>query len=336
MPTVHAYAAEEANGELKPFEYELGPLDPLDVDIAVETCGVCHSDLSMLQNDWGISAYPFVPGHEVIGVVKDKGDHVNHLEIGDRVGLGWHSGYCMMCDPCVHGDHNMCRTGEQTIVGRHGGFADLVRAKEAAVFKIPESVKAADAGPLLCGGITVFNPMAQFNLAPKSRVGVIGIGGLGHLALQFANAWGCHVTAFTSSESKIEEAKKLGAHDTINSRDSDAIQAAAQSLDLIISTVNVNLNWDVFLSTLKPKGRLHFVGALTEPLTIQQMPMIFNQLSLSASPVGAPGTMRDMLEFAGRHQISPVTEHFPMDKVNDAIEHLHSGKARYRIVLDRV
>lgn len=335
MTTVHAYAATTANGPLEPFEYELGPLGPDDVDIAVDACGICHSDLSMLENAWGIAQYPFVPGHEVSGRVAAVGDLVSHVQVGDRVGLGWHAGYCMTCDQCMGGHHNMCSTAEQTIVGRHGGFADLVRARAASVFKLPEGMDPGDAGPLLCGGITVFNPLIQFGLQPTSRVGVIGIGGLGHLALKFARAWGCEVTAFTSSESKTQQALEMGAHDTINSRDPDAIAAAAGRFDLLLSTVNVQLDWNAYLATLQPRGRLHLLGVVLEPLELALFPMLANQLSVSSSPVGSPLTIRRMLEFAARHQISPVTEHFPMAKVNDAMEHLRAGNARYRIVLDR-
>lgn len=335
MTTVHAYAATRANGPLEPFDYELGPLGPDDVDIAVDACGICHSDLSMLENAWGIAQYPFVPGHEVSGRVAAAGEHVTHVQVGDRVGLGWHAGYCMTCDQCLGGHHNMCSTAEQTIVGRHGGFADLVRARAASVFRLPEGLDPGDAGPLLCGGITVFNPLAQFGIAPTDSVGVIGIGGLGHLALQFARAWGCRVTAFTSSDSKRQQALEMGAHDTIDSRDPEAIKAAAGQFDLLLSTVNVNLDWGAYLASLKPRGRLHLLGVLVEPVELAHFPMLFGQLSVSASPVGSPLTIRRMLDFAARHQVTPVTEHFPMEQVNDAMEHLRAGKARYRIVLDR-
>ncbi|MBY6189639.1 NAD(P)-dependent alcohol dehydrogenase [Microbulbifer agarilyticus] len=335
MTTVKAYAAKQPKGPFEPFEYELGDIAPDEVDIAVESCGICHSDLSMLDDEWGMAQYPLVPGHEVIGKVSAIGDHVTHVAVGDRVGLGWHAGYCMICDQCMGGDHNLCPDAQATIAGRHGGFADTVRAKGASVVKIPEGLEPAEAGPLLCGGIAVFNPLMQLDLKPTASVGVIGIGGLGHLALKFANAWGCHVTALTS-DSKRDEALQMGAHDTVNSRDADAIAAAAGRFDLVISTVNVQMDWNAILATLKPRGVLHMPGAVTEPLGINVLPhMMFNQLSLSSSPVGPPVVIRKMLDFAARHNVAPVNEHFPMSKVNDAFEHLRSGKARYRIVLDR-
>ncbi len=334
MPTINAYAAKEANASLEPFQYDLGDLGTHQVDIAVESCGICHSDLSMVEDAWGISAFPLVPGHEVIGKVTSAGEGVSHLEVGDRVGLGWHAGYCMFCDQCLSGHHNLCTSAEPTIAGRHGGFADAVRAHSASVAKIPKELDASKAGPLLCGGMAVFSPFVELGIEPTSSVAVIGIGGLGHMALKFARAWGCEVTAFTSSESKQEEAKSLGAHHAINSRDADAIKAAAGSFDLILSTVNVSLDWNAFMATLKPLGHLHFLGAVTEPLAINVMPMMFGQQAVTASPVGSPAVIRKMLAFAARHDVTPVTEHYPMAKVNDAVEHLRSGKARYRIVLD--
>jgi len=331
---VKAYAAKEAKAELERYEFELGEIAPDEVDIAVESCGICHSDLSMLEDEWGMAQFPLVPGHEVIGTVSAVGHHVKHLAEGDRVGVGWHAGYCMVCDQCMSGDHNLCADAEATIAGRHGGFADTLRAKSASVVKLPDALNAREAGPLLCGGMAVFNPLVQLGLPPTANVGVIGIGGLGHLALKFANAWGCRVTAFTS-ESKHDEALEMGAHDTLSSRDPEAIKAAGPRFDLLISTVNVPLDWNALIGTLKPKGRLHMLGAVTQPLDIDLIPMMFGQFSVGSSPVGPPVVIRQMLEFAARHDVTPVNEHFPMSRVNDAFEHLKAGKARYRIVLDR-
>lgn len=332
---IKAYAAFEQGGELKPFEYEPGPLGAHEVEIDVHYCGICHSDLSMLDNDWRATQYPFVPGHEVAGIVGAVGNHVTHLKVGDRVGLGWHSGYCNACNTCMAGDHNLCDERESTIVGRHGGFADKVRAQAASVVKIPDAIPLETAGPLFCGGITVFNPIVQLNVQPTARVGVIGIGGLGHLALQFLNKWGCEVTAFTSSEAKRTEALELGAHKTLDSRDKAALKGAANYFDFIISTVNVNLDWNGYIKTLRPKGRLHFVGAVLEPLQINLMPLLDGQRSISSSPVGSPAVIAQMLEFAARHNIQPLVEVFAMDDVNAAIKRLREGSPRYRVVLKR-
>jgi uncharacterized zinc-type alcohol dehydrogenase-like protein len=234
----------------------------------------------------------------------------------------------------MRGDHNLCPEGVGTIVGRHGGFADRVRAKAAFAIPIPEGVDLADAGPLFCGGITVFNPMLQYALSPTARVGVVGIGGLGHMALQFLAAWGCHVTAFTSTDAKAAEAKTMGAHEVVNSRDDGALEKAAGSFDYIVSTVNVPLNWEAYVNALAPKGRLHVVGAVLEPIPVGAFPLIMAQRSISGSPVGSPASIATMLDFAARHGIKPMIETFPMAKVNDAMAHLESGKARYRVVLE--
>lgn len=328
-----AYAASEPGGKLEPFEYDPGPIGPQDVEIAVEYCGICYSDLSMLQNEWGMTQYPFVPGHEIIGTIAGIGEQVHHVQPGQRVGLGWHAGYCMHCHSCMSGDHNLCAEAQGTIVGRHGGFADRVRAHVASVVVLPNDLHAQSAAPLFCGGITVFNPLLQFNIKPTARIGVIGIGGLGHLALQFLNAWGCHVTAFTGNASKKAEILKLGAHQVLSSTDSASLETAAGQFDLILSTVQVALDWNAYIAMLRPKGRLHFVGAALEPLDIGIFPLILGRRSISGSPVGSPGTIRTMLDFAVRHQIEPVVEYFRFDRVNEAIAHLASGKARYRIVL---
>ena len=332
---IKSHAAFEAGGELKPFEFDPGSLGRDEVEIDVENCGICQSDLSMIDNLWGMAQYPLVPGHEVIGKVAKKGDGVTSVNVGDRVGLGWHSGYCLTCPSCLSGDHNLCATAQGTMVGRHGGFAEQVRAHATSVVALPDGVDIQSAGPLFCGGITVFNPMVQFDLKPTGRVAVIGIGGLGHMALQFLRAWGCEVTAFTSTDSKREEALEMGAHHTINSRDPEAIAAAAGRFDLVMSTVNVKLDWNAFLATLTPRGRLHFVGATLEPLDLGVFPLIGGQRSVSGSPVGSPAVIAQMLEFAARHGIKPVIETYRFDQVNEALERLRSGEARYRIVLSR-
>lgn len=330
---IKAYAAQEAHGEFAPFEYDPGPLGAHDVEISVAHCGVCHSDMSMWENEWGVASFPFVGGHEVAGIIAAVGSHVTGLKVGDRVGLGWQSGYCNHCMQCLGGNQNLCPDQQPTIIGHHGGFADRVRAQETAVIRIPDQMELRDAGPLLCGGITVFNPFVQFGIRPTDHVAVIGIGGLGHLALQFARAWGCEVTAFTS-ESKMDEAREMGAHHCVNSRDADAIAGAKGRFDLVLSTVAVKMDWNAIMETLKPQGRLHMVGITPEPLDVGAFPLVAGQRSISGSPVGAPATLNTMMEFAARHGISPVTEHFPMSRINDAFAHLGAGKARYRIVLD--
>lgn len=331
-----AYAAMNKGEKFRRIEFDPGPLGDDQVEIAVEYCGVCHSDLSMLLNEWGMTTYPFVPGHEVVGKIVAVGDHVSARRVGEKVGLGWYSSSCLSCRSCLSGHHNLCTDpvrNEATIVKRHGGFANRVRAHWIWTIPLPESIDPTSAGPLFCGGVTVFNPIIQNRVSPTDRVGVIGIGGLGHMALAFLNKWGCEVTAFTSSDSKREEALKLGAHRVVNTRDKDQLQKIAGSLNFILSTVNATLDWDLYLKVLAPQGRLVTVGVVAEPIKIAAFPLIGGQKSLAGSPLGSPATTGLMIDFCARHRIAPVTEQFKMSQVNEAFEHLEAGKARYRIVL---
>jgi alcohol/geraniol dehydrogenase (NADP+) len=329
----NGWAAVHPQEALVQIAFTPGALRPEQVQVKVESCGICHSDLSMLDNDWGNSSYPLVPGHEVVGIVEKMGDQVKGLSVGDRVGIGWFSGSCLSCRPCLSGNHNLCVTGEQTIVGRPGGFADRVRANWEWAIKLPPALDPASAGPLFCGGITVFAPLLDFGVKPTDRVGVIGIGGLGHLALQFLNKWGCEVTAFTSSEAKADEAKRLGAHEVVATHDKAALAKLAGRFNFIIVTANVPLEWDSYLAALAPDGRLHFVGAVLEPVPVSAFSLISARKSISGSPLGSPATVATMLEFCARHQIAPVIETFPMSEVNAALDHLRAGKARHRVVL---
>jgi uncharacterized zinc-type alcohol dehydrogenase-like protein len=330
---INAYAAQTSGAKLELFQYDPGLLKEEEVEVNVEFCGVCHSDLSLLNNEWGITEYPFVGGHEVVGTVAKIGDRVTTLKVGQRVGVGWFSHSCKHCEWCMSGNHNLCLTSEKTIVGRYGGFADKVRAHAEWVIPLPENIDPAKAGPLFCGGITVFNPLVQFDIKPTDRVGVIGIGGLGHLALRFMKAWGCDVTAFSSNPDKEAEARQLGANHFINSRDPQALETVANSFDLILSTVNADLDWSIYLNALRPKGRLHFVGVVPSAIQTFSFALLAGQKSLSGSPLGSPATIVKMLDFAARHGIEPVTETFAFSEINQALEHLESGKARYRIVL---
>jgi uncharacterized zinc-type alcohol dehydrogenase-like protein len=333
MNKINAYAATTAHGPLQPFSYDPGELKSEEVEIKVSHCGVCHSDLSMLDNDWGMSSYPFVPGHEVAGTIVALGSVAKGLKIGQRVGLGWSSQSCLSCHECLSGDQHLCATAQGTILGRHGGFADRVRAQWPWVRPLPEAVDMAKAGPLLCGGVTVFAPLLINHVPATARVGIIGIGGLGHMALQFANKWGCEVHAFTTSDSKEAEARKLGAHHVHNTKQDGVLKKLSRSLDLIISTINAPMDVAGLLDTLAPNGRLHNVGAVLKPLEVPAFSLIMGQRSVSGSPTGSPTTIDQMLAFSARHAIAPITETFPLSKVNDAIERLRSGKARYRIVL---
>lgn len=336
MTYISGWAAHGARKKLEPFSYDAGPLGAEEVEVAVEYCGLCHSDLSILNNDWGFSQYPVIPGHEVVGRIVAVGDHVKKLAIGQRVGIGWHVNSCMQCHECLTGDHNLCSQAAPTIIGHHGGFAARVRAHWLWAIPLPSTLEVSSAAPLLCGGITVFAPLVTYGVKPTDRIGVVGIGGLGHLALQFAHAWGCEVTAFSSNLSKAEEARGFGAHRIVSSRNSAEILKIANSLDFLMVTVNAPLDWLSLLKTLRPNGRMHVVGAVLEPMAIPAFELIRGQKSVSGSPTGGPAMMATMLDFAARHHIAPQVEHFPLNKINDAIAHLAAGKARYRVVLDHV
>ncbi len=328
-----ALVAKAAKQPLVLDSIDLGPLGAEEVEVAVENCGLCHSDLSMLNNEWGMSQYPAILGHEVVGRITAVGANAKGLEVGQRVGIGWSSGSCMHCHQCMSGSHHLCPQVQFTIAGHRGGFARHIRSHWAWAIPLPEKLNFAEAGPLLCGGITVFSPLLMY-AKPTDRIGIIGIGGLGQMAVKFAAAYGCDVTAFTSSERKFDEAKGFGANHVVSSKDSAAIKKLAGSLDLVISTVSVKLDWDAIVGTLAPNGRLHIVGAVLEPIPVGAFSLIMQQRSISGSPTGSPVAIETMLEFAARHNIAPQTEHFPMSKINDAFARLESGKAHYRIVLD--
>ena len=332
-PKYQAWLARAAKQPMKLEIVDLGPLGAEDVEVAVEHCGLCHSDLSVLNNEWGISQYPAILGHEVIGRVTAAGPIAKGLKVDQRVGVGWNSGSCMHCRQCMSGNHHLCPQVQPTIIGHRGGFASHIRTHWAWAIPLPEKLDLAEAGPLLCGGITVFAPLAM-HARPTSRVGIIGIGGLGHMAVKFAAAYGCDVTAFTSSESKFDEAIGFGANHVVSSRDPAAIKKLAGSFDLLISTVNVPLDWDAMIGTLAPNGRLHVVGAVLEPIPVAAFSLIMGQRNISGSPTGSPVAIETMLDFAARHNVAPQTEHFPMSQINEAFARLESGKARYRIILD--
>ena len=333
MHEYHAYAAPKPGAPLEPFSFQPGELGPEEVEIKVTHCGICHSDVSMLDNEWGMSSFPFVPGHEAVGTVVALGKEAKGLQIGQRVGVGWTAFSCLSCHECLSGDHHLCATAQGRMVGRYGGFANYLRAQWTWARPIPDSLDPAKTGPLFCGGITVFAPFLIHDVPATARVGVIGIGGLGHMALQFANKWGCEVHAFTTSDSKDAEARRLGAHYVHNTKQDGTLKSIARSLDLIISTINVPLDVPGLLDTLAPKGKLHVVGAILPPMEVPAFGLIMAQKSIAGSPTGSPTAIDRLLAFCARHSVAPVTENFPMSKVNEALEHLRAGKARYRIVL---
>jgi uncharacterized zinc-type alcohol dehydrogenase-like protein len=333
MALIQGLAVHAAGAELLPYRYDPGKLGPQEVEIAITHCGICHSDLHLISNDWGISHYPFIPGHEIVGTVSAVGEEVRALQLGQRVGLGWQSSSCGECEWCTRGMENLCPKAEGTCVHRHGGYAERVRANARFVIPVPDALDSEHAAPLLCGGITVYNPLRTLGVNPSSRVGVVGIGGLGHMAIQFARVFGAEVTAFSTSAAKEDEVRALGAHRFVNSRESKALKEVAGTLDLVLSTVNADQDWGTYVQALRPTGTLCFVGVPPSPVSVHAFPLISGLRSITGNPTGSPYRLREMLDVAARHGVKAITERFPMAKANEAIEKVKKNKVRYRAVL---
>ncbi len=329
---IHAFAARKAKGKLTPFSYAPKKLGSCEVMIRVTHCGICHSDVHMVDNDWGIAQYPLVPGHEIVGHVAEVGKEVQNLKEGMRVGVGWQSSSCHHCEWCQKGEETCCPDIEGVLVDRHGGFADYVAVDSSFALPIPEKLSSAGVAPLLCGGVTVYTPLKN-HARPALRVGVIGIGGLGHLAVQFANAFGCEVTAFSTTPSKKKEAFALGAHHFVVSRDAKQMAKSVRSLDLLISAVTADLKWSAWMDLLRPKGKLVIVGASPSPISVPAMSLISGSRGIVGSMIGDPSVIAEMLDFSARHKIEAQVEVVPMSRVNYAIDRVRDCKARYRMVL---
>lgn len=332
---IKSYAAMEAGQALKLYEYEAASLSAEDVEVEVEYCGVCHSDLSMIDNEWGISQYPLIAGHEVIGRVSALGEAAKNkgLSIGQRVGIGWTAKSCEHCDACITGDQVNCLNGSVPTIANKGGFADKLRANWQWVIPLPEKLDPATAGPLLCGGITVFKPLLMHNITATSRVGVIGIGGLGHIAIKILHAMGAEVTAFSSTPDKKQSILDMGADHVVNSRDPEELKKLAGQFDLILSTVAVDLDWQPYFAALAPRGNFHTVGAVMKPFEVPAFSLIQGDRAVTGSSTGSPGQLRSLLKLAARTDIAPKVEFFPMSKINEALDHVRAGKANYRVVL---
>lgn len=331
---ISAWAAPKASSGLEPFAYEAAPLGASDAEIRISHCGICHSDLHLINNDWGSSRYPLVPGHEIIGTVVRMGAAVQHLKAGQRVGVGWQRSSCGECEYCRRGEENLCDRKQATCVGHHGGFAAAIVTDSRLVFPIPDALDSADAAPLLCAGITVYSPLKRHGVGSGMRVGVIGIGGLGHLGLQFAAKLGAEVTALSSTAAKEQDARHLGATGFLDTTDAGALQRARRSLDFILSTVNVDLPWGAYLKLLRPNGILCFVGVPPSGLGLSADDLIGGQKTLTGSNIGGSAMMMDMLAFAANHHVAARIETRPMAEVNAALERVARNQARYRMVLE--
>ncbi len=330
---IQGYAAHQARENLKPFSYTPNALAPNDVLINITHCGICHSDVHLIDNDWKCSSYPFIPGHEIVGMVEAVGNAVGHLKQGQRVGVGWQAGSCLNCEFCLGGHDNLCAQSKATCVGRNGGFAKGVIVDSRFAFVIPEALSSENAAPLLCAGVTVYSPLSRL-AHPKMKVGVVGIGGLGHLALQFAHAMGCEVTAFSSSADKKKEAEGFGAHHFVMSSDNAHMQKAAMSQDIILSVVSADLPWPMYINALRPNGSLVILGASPSDMAVSPGALLTQQRSIVGSNTGGRGMISEMLAFAARHQVVAKTEVLPLAEVNTAIAKVRHNQARYRMVLE--
>jgi uncharacterized zinc-type alcohol dehydrogenase-like protein len=280
-----------------------------------------------------MSQYPFIPGHEIIGTVAAVGSEAQGVAVGDRVGVGWQANSCGRCEWCRKGEEHLCAQTQPTCVHRHGGYAEAVRVNARFVVKIPEALESESAAPLLCGGITVYSPMRTYGVNPSSKVGVIGIGGLGHLALQFARAFGAEVTAFSSSPAKEEDALAMGAHQFVNARESKAVNGLAGSFDLILSTINADQDWAGYVNTLRPHGALCFVGVPPKPVALPAFPLVSMRRSTCGSGIGSPVQIAEMLDVAARHGVKAKVEHFRLSEANQAVKRVRKSQVRYRAVM---
>jgi uncharacterized zinc-type alcohol dehydrogenase-like protein len=333
MSEIHGLAVHAAGAHLLPYKYDPGELLADEVEIKISHCGVCHSDVHLIDNDWGISKYPFIPGHEIVGTVVGVGANVRSHEIGVRVGVGWQSDSCGICEWCRQGEEQLCAKAQPTCVGRNGGYADRIRVNWRFAIPVPEVLESESVAPLLCAGITVYSPLRNYGVRPASRVGVIGIGGLGHLGLQFAKAFGAEVTAFSTSKDKEAEVREMGAHNFVNTRDTGALKKVAGSFDLLLSTVNADQDWQAYVAALRPNGTLCMVGAPSSAMSLQVAPLISGQKAVSGSSTGSPRDLQEMLDVAARHGVKAITERFAMAKANDAVAKVKKNQVRYRAVL---
>jgi alcohol/geraniol dehydrogenase (NADP+) len=333
MSEIHGLAVHAAGAQLLPYKYDPGELKGNEVEVKISHCGVCHSDVHLIDNDWGLSKYPFIPGHEIVGSVVAVGSEVKDRKVGERVGIGWQADSCGICEWCRQGDEHLCAQSQPTCMGRNGGYADRIRVNSRFAIPVPKVLESENVAPLLCGGITVYSPLRNHGVRPSSRVGVIGIGGLGHMGLQFAKAFGSEVTAFSTTKDKEAEAKSLGAHHFVNTRDTGALKKVAGSFDFLLSTVSADQDWQAYVNALRPKGVLCVVGVPPSGIQLQAFPLVAGQRAVSGSPTGSPRDLHEMLDVAARHGVKAITEKFAMAKANDAVAKVKKNQVRYRAVL---
>ncbi len=337
------YAAQAADASLAPFDFDRRELRPNDVAMEVLYCGVCHSDLHQARNDWGWSQYPMVPGHEIVGRVTAVGAGVKRHKVGDHVAVGCMVDSCQECDQCRKGLEQLCRKGNTqtyndkdriTCEPTYGGYSKHLVAREAFVLRIPDGLDLSKAAPLLCAGITTYSPLRTWNVGPGSRVGVIGLGGLGHMAVKLASAMGADVTVMSRTKHKEADALALGADRLLVSTNEAAMAKAASSFDLIIDTVPVKHDINPYLPLLDVDSTLVLVGQigpLPEPTTV---PLVLGRRRIAGSPIGGIAETQEMLDFCARKNVLPEVEMIRMDQINEAFERLARADVRYRFVID--
>jgi len=339
--TVLGYAARAAGQRLEPFTYEEPELEDGEIRVAVTHCGVCHTDIHAVDADFGVFKFPIMPGHEIVGRVTETGGAISGLKVGDRVGVGWQGRCCGECEWCRAGEEHLCLDiadcGTWT---PYGGFSSAVVVDARFAYPLPEALAPEAAAVLMCAGIAVYPPLRKYATGPSCRVGIVGIGGLGHLAIQFAKALGCEVTALSSSPAKEAEARAFGADQFLLTSDQAAMEQEEFGFDLLLCTAQSGNDWANLVMVLKKNGRLVLVAfaPLDLPLGAASgsgpaVDFVAHQLSITASFLGSRADMREMLAFAQEHGITPKTEIMPMSQVNDAMLRVRENKARYRIVL---
>ncbi|KAM0021920.1 putative oxidoreductase [Helianthus debilis subsp. tardiflorus] len=339
----YGYAARDTSGILSPLTFSRRATGDKDVRFKVLYCGICHSDLHVVKNEWGFTKYPITPGHEIVGVVTEVGSKVENFKIGDKVGVGCLVGSCRSCQSCASDYEQYCDKQVQTYgftyfdgTQTYGGYSDHMVADEHFVLRWPENLPLDSGAPLLCAGITTYSPLKYFGLdKPGTKVGVVGLGGLGHVAVKMAKAFGAEVTVFSTSPAKEKEAiEGLKADHFVNSKDELQMQAARGTLDGIIDTVSANHPIAPLLNALTPHGKLVLVGAPEKPLEVAAFSLIMGRKLVAGSNIGGIKETQEMLDFAAKHGITADIEVIPIDYVNTAMERLLKSDVRYRFVID--
>lgn len=335
---VHGFAVYGPGQALRPFSYIAKALGPMECEIKIECCGVCHTDISMINNELGVSKFPFVPGHEIVGTITEVGSQVTELRPGMRVGVGWFRDADFSCEYCLRGDDNLCTNGVDTIgKGNHGGWADYIRVNSRLAVPIPDAIPSVGAAPLLCAGVTVYSPLVNHGVKAGMTVGLIGMGGLGHIFVQIASAMGCNVVVLSTSEEKEVDAKRFGAARFVNTKDTHAMGEMKEKLDFLLSTLYVEPDWNMLLDCVKAGGTLCVVGwvPITKPMGIPPFPLIYRQKQVVGSNVGSIKNLKNCLEFCAQHGITAETEVLSVSRVDDAVAGFKSRPRsnRYRLVL---